>query len=198
MDDVWRSPPLLVGDGDLLASQPMDAKTIAAVLAGLAGTTITLGCDRTPDATEVPGGKGAERDTAGAAGEHACGNHAEGACGAGKSADADPAVATSRSFDVAPGKFAEANFQMKKGSTVTATFAKGSGDIAWDVHSHDHSGGTKIHDKGASGSGTVNFTAPEDGVFSILWMNGGSASSPLEVSITLGEGASIHSWMPAE
>lgn len=177
----------------------MDTKTIAAVLAGLTGTTITLACDKTPEATEVPSGNGAAHDDAAdAAGEHACGNHAEGACGADKPADAEQAVATSRSFDVAPGKFAEANFQMKKGASVTATFAEGSGDIAWDIHSHDHSGGTKIHDKGAGGSGTVEFTAPEDGVFSILWKNGGSASSPLDVSITLGEGASIHSWMQAK
>lgn len=176
----------------------MEFKTIFAVLAGL-GTTLTLACDKggsgateVPDSVEVPANSKAED-----AGEHACGNHAEGACGGDTPADA-AAVATTRSFEVAPGRFAEANFQMRKGASVTATFAEGSADIAWDVHSHDHSGGTKIHDKGAGGTGTVEFIAPEDGVFSILWKNGGATSTPLEVSISLGDGASIHSWMPAE
>jgi hypothetical protein len=75
-------------------------------------------------------------------------------------------------------------------------FSKGAADIAWDVHSHDHSGGTKIHDKGTGGDGTVEFTAPEDGVFSVLWKNKGSTATPLDVSVTLDDGAALHSWMP--
>ncbi len=176
----------------------MDTKTIAAVLAGLT-TTLAFACGKTPEATEVPGGQGATHgDATDGAGEHACGDHAEGACGSDMSSDDETtqAVANDRSFQVEPDKFAEANFKMKKGSTVTVTFSKGVADIAWDVHSHDHSGGTKIHDKGTGGDGTVEFTAPEDGVFSVLWKNGGSTATPLDVSITLGDGASLHSWMP--
>lgn len=179
----------------------MDAKTIAALLAGLTGSTLTLACEKEPAATEVPAGAEGSADASDhAAGEHSCGNHAEGACGSDMSADADAekAVANDRSFEVEPGKFAEANFKMKKGSTVAVTFSKGSADIAWDVHSHDHSGGRKIHDEGKGGEGTVEFTAPEDGVFSVLWNNGGSDPTSLDVSVRLGEGASLHSWMPAE
>lgn len=174
----------------------MNSKTIASALAGLASATLTIGCTKTTgDATEVP--TPTTTQSAPATEEHACGNHAEGACGAGE-ADADPALATSRSFEIVPGQFAEANFQMTKGSEVTIRFQQGSAEIAWDVHSHDHSGGTQIHDQGTSGDGVVEFVAPEDGVFSILWKNAGAEATPLEVSISLGEGASLHSWMPAQ
>jgi hypothetical protein len=172
----------------------MHIRTIAAVFATLASST--LACDKAkPETTDVPGGAHTSADDS--AGEHACGNHADGACG-GHSAGPATAVATSRTFEVEPGKFAEANFEMKKGSTVTVGFEKGSGDIAWDVHSHDHSGGTKIHDQGQGGAGSVVFTAPEDGMFSVLWKNGGTTATPLDVSVTLGDGAILHSWIPAE
>ncbi len=183
----------------LLASEVMDTKTIAAVLAGLTGTTLTLACDKTPEATEVPGGHGdAHDDAADTAGEHACGNHAEGACGSDMDggSGATQAVANDRLFQIEPGNFAEANFKMKKDSTVTVAFSKGAADLVWDIHSHDHSGGTKIHDKGTGGDGTVQFTAPEDGVFSVLWKNNGSTGTPLDVSVTLGDGAALNSWMP--
>ena len=111
-------------------------------------------------------------------------------------AGATQAVANDRLFQIEPGNFAEANFKMKKDSTVTVAFSKGAADLVWDVHSHDHSGGTKIHDKGTGGDGTVEFTAPEDGVFSVLWKNNGSTGTPLDVSVTLGDGAALNSWMP--
>ena len=175
----------------------VDTRASATFLAALTGTALTLACNKQDSgATEVPGSTTAT--TADASGEHACGNHAEGACSAAPRKDAGPAPATVRSFGLAPGKFAEANLQMKRGATVTATFAEGSADLTWDIHSHDHSGETKIHDHGVGGSGTVEFTAPEDGVFSILWKNGGATLSSLEVSISLGDGTSIHSWMPAQ
>jgi hypothetical protein len=177
----------------------MNHKTIVAVLAGLTGLTLTLGCDKTKsDVTEVPGATQPEAAEAAPASEseHACGNHAEGECGSDDEAAPEAALANSHTFEVAPGKFAEANFRMGKDSTVTVTFAKGSGELAWDVHSHDHSGGTNIHDKGAGGAGSVSFTAPEDGVFSVLWRNEGASATPLEVSVELGDGASLHSWTP--
>ena len=174
----------------------MNHTTIAAVLAGLTGAAPSFACDKTTSpATEVPASTEAPEQ---APGEHACGNHAEGAC-SGDANDGEKADApTARSFEIAPGKFAEANFQMTKGSKVTVAFGKGSADIAWDVHSHDHAGGTKIHDQGKGGDGTIEFVAPEDGVFSVLWKNAGASATPLDATVTLGEGATIHSWMPAE
>ena len=172
----------------------MNHDRIAAVLATLTGSSLTVACHKAPAVTEVP--SSAPAPVVDAAVEHVCGNHAEGACGSqAESASDIPMV---REFDVKPGQFAEANFTMAKGSTVTVTFAKGSAEIAWDVHSHDHTGGTKIHDKGTGGDGMVEFTAPEDGVFSVLWRNGGASPTPLDVSVQLGEGARVHSWMPAD
>lgn len=168
-------------------------RTIAAVLAGLASNA----CEKTMSsaATEVPAAADDAADASGSetAGEHACGTHAEGIC-AGDAADAP----SSRSFAIAPGEFAEANFRMTKGSMVTVAFSRGSFAIAWDVHSHDHAGGTKIHDEGKGGAGTIEFTAPSDGVFSVLWKNTGTEATPLDATVTLSDGAAIHSWMPAE
>jgi hypothetical protein len=104
---------------------------------------------------------------------------------------------TSRTFSIAPGEFVEVNFEMTAGSTVVVAFSEGSDDIAWDVHSHGPSGETNVHDSGRGGAGNVEFKAPTTGVFSVLWKNAGSTSTPLEVRVTLDEGSSIHSWMPA-
>ena len=176
----------------------MNARRLSAVLAALGGSSLAVACSQSAPATEVPGSASVPATDAG--GEHACGNHAEGACGATGASDSvdGSEPPTTHAFDVQPGAFAEANFTMSKGSSVTVTFAKGSAGIAWDVHSHDHSGGTKIHDRGDGGDGTVEFTAPEDGVFSILWKNSGAAPTSLDVSVELGAGARIHSWMPAD
>lgn len=176
----------------------MNQSSIAAALATLTGSSLAVACHRAPAATEVPAS--APATTVDAAAEHVCGNHAEGACSSETPSETElkPEAPTARSFEVSPGQFAEANFTMAKGSTVTVTFARGSAEIAWDVHSHDHAGGTKIHDNGAGGDGTIEFTAPEDGVFSALWRNNGTSPTPLDVSVDLGEGARVHSWMPAD
>lgn len=182
----------------------MNAKSVTAAIVGLATAGFTAGCNKpTQDATEVPSESGASdvgssEAAASPAGEHACGNHAEGACGVADTGSSAEVAPTSREFDIEPGKFAEANFTMKKGSRVVVTFDKGAANVAWDIHSHDHSGGTKVHEQGEGGAGSVDFVAPQDGIFSILWKNVGTETSPLDVSISLEEGASIHSWMPAQ
>lgn len=168
----------------------MDKSTITKVLSTLASGSLTLGCASNQATTEVPAPSPAAQTTS--AGEHACGNHAEGACG-GDTSSAAPSV---RSFEVPTGEFAEANFTMKKGATVSVSFAEGHDELAWDIHSHDHDGGARIHKRGSGGSGTITFTAPEDGVYSALWKNESSAMSPLRVTVTLSDGATIHSWIP--
>lgn len=172
----------------------MDSKTIAVLLSSLATAPLVVGCAK-PQTSEVP----TSDDHDSAAGEHACGNHAEGACGAATPNEATPNEATpmSRSFSIAPGEFAEVNFQMAEGSTVVVDFSEGSNDIEWDVHSHGPSGESMVHDDGRGGVGNVEFKAPAAGVFSVLWKNAGSMSTPLDVRVSLGEGSSIHSWMPA-
>ncbi len=168
----------------------MDAKTIALLLSSLATAPLIVGCAKPkPPASEMP----ADHEDA-TLGEHACGNHAEGACG---SAAPDEAAPLSRSFSIAPGEFAEVNFEMTEGSTVVVAFSEGSSDITWDVHSHGPSGETKVHDEGSGGTGNVEFKAPAAGVFSVLWKNAGPTSTTLDVRVSVTEGASIHSWMPA-
>lgn len=178
----------------------MDAKAIFTIFASLSSASLPLACDKrdmpTSDVTEVPGNTDSPTP---AAGEHACGNHEEGACG-GETDTPSPAVAvaTTRTFEVAPTKFAEVNFQMKAGSNITVTFGKASSDMEWNVHSHDHSGGSMIHDEGLGHEGTVVFTAPQDGMFSVIWTNNQAAMTALEVSVALSDGATIHSWIPAK
>ena len=106
------------------------------------------------------------------------------------------AKSAQRSFEVLPGKFAELNAVFEQGATITAEFSGGDETTAWDVHSHTHEGGTTIHDDGTGGAGTITFVAPRVGAFSILWNNEGSAPIPLQVSVTLGTGSRIHSWVP--
>jgi hypothetical protein len=174
----------------------MDLKAIIAVLSGLGPVSMTVACSpsrASGPSTEVATPDAHQAETA-AEGEHACGNHAEGACGA---ASPDEHAATQNNFTIAPGKFAEANFKMAKGSTVLVEFDDGGSQMKWDVHSHDASGGTVIHAEGRGGP-KVEFTAPSDGVFSVLWKNEGDGPATLDVSVKLGDGTGIHSWYPAE
>ncbi|MGH1348848.1 MAG: hypothetical protein ACRBN8_45350 [Nannocystales bacterium] len=173
----------------------MHRDTIVAVLAGLSAAGTLSGCrsgQATPS-TEVPSPTVQE---SAAAEEHSCGNHAEGACGGEVSEQPTAALATERNFEVAVGKFAELNMTLRKGATVRVVFSSAGGAVTWNVHSHAHGGGTNIHDEGSSRDGTIEFTAPDDGVFSVLWKNDAEAATPLEVAVELGEGASVHSWMP--
>ncbi len=173
----------------------MHRDTIAAVLAGLCSAGTLCGCrsGEVKPSTEVPS---PPVQASAAAEEHSCGNHAEGACGAEGSEQPGAALATERNFEVAPGKFAELNMTLSKGATVRVGFSSVARAVTWNVHSHAHGGGTHIHDEGSSKDGTIEFTAPDDGVFSVLWKNDAEAATPLNVAVELGEGASVHSWMP--
>jgi hypothetical protein len=174
----------------------MDIKTIAALLSSLAGAPLLVGCTKPPAAEppELPASEDPQDPEDPALGEHACGNHAEGACG---SAAADEAPPTSRSLSIAPGEFAEVNLEMVAGSTVVLVFSGGSPDIDWDIHSHGPAGETTIHHSGRGGRGTIEFEPDFAGGFSMLWKNNGSTATPLDVQVGLHEGVSIHSWIPA-
>ncbi len=172
----------------------MNISNLPRILATLTTGGLVTACPKADPATEVPAARAAP--TSDVAGEHACGTHTEGACGA--AAPAAVATPSSRSFDVDPGGFAEVNVSMTEGSSMTITFSEGSTGLSWDVHSHDQAGETAVHERGDGGSGTIEFTAPEDGVFSGMWRNPAGSASPLRVSVVLSEGASIHSWVPAE
>lgn len=173
----------------------MDVRKLATVFAGL-GLAGSGACNKGgADATAVPhAADSASHVDAQGEGEHACGNHADGACGGDtKGAASAPA---SKGFEIEAGKFAELNMKMEAGSSVTATFSRADHALSWNIHSHTHDGGTQIHAEGTGAEGEIRFTAPEDGVFSILWKNEAGAPTPLDVDATLSEGASVHSWTP--
>jgi hypothetical protein len=100
-----------------------------------------------------------------------------------------------RSFALAPGAFAEANLELPAGGTVRATFDAGAVPVHWDVHSHPGDE-VVIHDQGQATNGTLEFTPPEAGPFSLLWENRAAASTQLAVTLELPPGASVHSWHP--
>lgn len=106
-------------------------------------------------------------------------------------------VPTDRQFAVAPGDFAEANFQLDAGSTVRLRF-NGTAASSWDVHSHGHDGETTIHQKGSDASGEISFTAPEAGLFSALWLNESSDPIPLQVTVSFEGDGAMHSWVPED
>jgi len=101
-----------------------------------------------------------------------------------------------RNFEIAPGKFAEANLELPAGVAVTAAF-RADGAVEWNVHSHPE-GGVAIHQEGTAADGKIQFTAEAAGGYSWLWTNKGDQPVNLIVSIELPDGARIVSWQPDE
>ncbi len=101
-----------------------------------------------------------------------------------------------RNFEVAPGKFAEANLELAAGVEVTAAF-QADGAVEWNVHSHPQ-GGVAIHQDGIAADGKISFTAATTGAYSWLWTNKGEEAVNLIISIELPDGARIVSWQPDE
>lgn len=98
----------------------------------------------------------------------------------------------SHTWVVKPGKFAEANLKMDEGVQLSATFAS-TDLLLWNVHSHP-GGQEAIHQQGEGTAGTIEFTAPAAGTYSLLWQNDNSSSVKLEVKI---EGkVRLESWLP--
>lgn len=74
--------------------------------------------------------------------------------------------------------FNEANLIMEANATFTFAF-NATGDVKWDIHSHPGSE-VKYWDQGTAPSAEGAFTAPERGIYSILFQNQG----PVPVDIT--------------
>lgn len=102
----------------------------------------------------------------------------------------DPLVQQERSLG--PNGFLEVNLEMDGNATVEATY-EANASIAWDVHSHA-SGEVSVHDAGEGETGTIRFTAPASGAFSILWENEGSERVTLSITVT--GGARVDSVLP--
>jgi hypothetical protein len=100
--------------------------------------------------------------------------------------------ALSHTWVVKPNKFAEANLHMGEGAQVHVEFSA-TDLMQWNVHSHVN-GQMTIHQQGEGTAGTIDFTAPVTGSYSLLWQNDNSSSVKLE--ITVEGGAKLESWQP--
>jgi hypothetical protein len=92
---------------------------------------------------------------------------------------------------VPPGKFVEANLHLEAGAIVDATY-DATDLVQWNVHSHPGKDPV-THEQGEGTAGTIRFTAPKTGAYSILWQN--DNSSAIKLSVTL-KGGRLESWVP--
>lgn len=74
-----------------------------------------------------------------------------------------------RGFRLPEGSYVEANLQMAAGATITAAWETTNETVVdWNVHSHPVSG-LVTHDQGSGIMGTIAFTAPAAGGYSVTW-----------------------------
>lgn len=99
-------------------------------------------------------------------------------------------AAIEKSVVVAPGKFAEANLHLDEHAIVEATY-DATDVLQWDVHSHPGKEAV-IHERGEGTGGTIRFTAPKAGVYSILWQNDNASGVKLNVTL---RGGKLESWL---
>jgi hypothetical protein len=100
--------------------------------------------------------------------------------------------ALSHTWVVKPGKFAEANLHLGEGAQLHAEFTS-TDLLQWNVHSHVN-GQEQVHQQGEGTAGSIDFTAPAAGSYSLLWTNDNSTSVKLEVTVT--GGVRLESWQP--
>ena len=107
---------------------------------------------------------------------------------------ADALESLTRQTQVTAGGSFEGNFIMKQGATVTCSFSTPSIALRWDVHTHVAGG--EVLDSGVDRMTQIQFTAPSDGGYSILWENLDMVTTPLEISLTFDGDVQFHSWFP--
>lgn len=180
---------------------------ILPILGLLAGGQLVAGCKPAAEATEVPSAKTGAKGEASCRHELGrCGGHVpgDGACGGSTEVPAGPDhhdAATAHEvlagIVVEPGKFAEVNLQMAKGSTATVEFTSSGGALSWNIHSHVDDRAV-IHNEGAAAAGTVRFVAQSDGAFSYLWKNDGTVPVTLTAKLQSEGAVNVHSVHPAK
>ncbi len=181
---------------------PIRPSDLAAVLGALAAGGLVSACKSSPEVVEVPtqapgSGEASCRHELGRCGGHKPG---DGACGAGprskgSAPEQDVPQDMFSGVAVEPGKFAEINLEMARGSTVTAAFTS-SGPVAWNVHSHAGEA-VAVHAEGTSTGETIRFVADRAGGFSLLWQNKGTAAVTLDVTLRTEGSVTLHSTHPA-
>jgi hypothetical protein len=83
---------------------------------------------------------------------------------------------------VGAASFYEINLILEKDAGLNFTFSS-TGPVAWDVHSHPKSG-VKYWHQGRGTEAAQSFTAPERGVYSILFENEGAADVEVRYDVT--------------
>lgn len=72
---------------------------------------------------------------------------------------------------ITAGNFGELNFYMDEGDWFNHTWHVEEGPaVDWDIHSHPDAATVNVHEEGNGKSGSGNFTAGPDGIYSILWI----------------------------
>lgn len=87
-----------------------------------------------------------------------------------------------RTMQLGGRSFYEINLILEKGASFNFTFTSG-GPITWDIHSHPP-GGVKYWHEGTGTEASQGFTAPDRGVYSVLFENEGATDVPLQYEIT--------------
>lgn len=86
-----------------------------------------------------------------------------------------------RTMQLGAASFYEINLILEKDASFNFTFTS-SGPVKWDVHSHPK-GGVKYWHEGEGTEAAQGFTAPERGVYSVLFENAGATEVRLSYEV---------------
>ncbi len=107
--------------------------------------------------------------------------------------DAAPVTTETHQYTLPAGSFKEPTLMMQQGATLMLAFTA-TGTLEWNLHAHA-GGATKYLLMGEDASHAETFTAPATGEYYLLWKNPtGAPSVTLDVTLGLGEGATLVNW----
>lgn len=95
---------------------------------------------------------------------------------------------------IEPSKFAEGEFDLTPGASITVEFSTGGTPVTWNLHTHDDDQTQNLH-QGESAADRYEYTATKAGHYWPMWENKSTAEVTLTVEITLGEGARWNGWL---
>lgn len=108
--------------------------------------------------------------------------------------DEAPAMTIERNETVEPGSFVELNLRTNASTELAYRWSTSpETTVAFDVHSHDGDE-TRYHEQVDASAHEGTFTAPADGVYSLLWEN--PSSEPVTVAIHVEGDAVLASVAP--
>lgn len=97
--------------------------------------------------------------------------------------DEPPADRLDRRLEVPGDGFAEANLEMREGTTIVYDWNTTADRILrFDVHTHED-GEVRVHRETTGASGEGSYEAARDGAVSLLWENPDGEAAPLDVTV---------------